>query len=903
MDEGMKENGYSKKSGSTWNTNVNETTVSTVMQQQQGNEQEVEFDEDDENFIDDEEEEDGEFDNEGDMGNNQLGLNNVQQQQHQVHQLQPQLPPVAALPQPPAPLLRRDSGQSDDHDMNCLHFFAKWNGKAKYPVARKQFTHTHTEVITSINPAVSPETTTTRIGTTTQILLAPPLPSIHTPPVRSLQLDINARVKFHCLSPLHFAAMNASPDFISALIRNGANINSTDMHCRTPLRLATNTRRPEIVRLLLNYTECIDIPDAEGTTALRSAVFRSDVEMVRVFFQTRSRLAHLPLEGGSDGSDGDKSSGIHALHVCASFGNLEMIDMLVYEVGVSVDARDSLGRTPLMYAATKGKWEAVDHLLKLSSRSEGLDGGGGGDDGVMPVMNSVLERSEESAVTLVGEDELNGPIINNLIIGSEKKLKYNVKRADPNAQDGHGWTALHYAAVATKADPLKTIEILTAQGAFVDAKEFRYALTPLHMAAKSGHVHILNLLIAKGANPNHRTTDNRTCLCFSAYGSHLECIKALISSNPEVIRPTLPRKKRDIGTIEKVVRVILDIPFLVARFVWSITIGYRPSLQFDAALYEQVAASATLSPLHLAIRAKEQSQEVIDMLLNAGADINAGIPIEVGSDWFSFCKRAFKTVTFTSYRAHNGNSEAINPDDEDDKIFYVNPVTFALAFGNAEVALKLLKHRTQYCLASLLQGMTILMLSLFMMRFDVAWRALLKTPAGIMLEMSGLDLTKDKILEIACIITDGDLNIIAESPDLIIRTEKSLLDSMDEWCVQHHGQSGLTQSAIDSKQSMQDVESQILTFIKKYIPEKNVGVLAGNSVHMDKEFLRKDMPTLLGHLHYRLVDVSTIKELMARWNPELLTKAPKKKGSHRALDDIKESVEELKYYRQTAFKF
>ncbi|KAI9342040.1 ribonuclease H-like domain-containing protein, partial [Obelidium mucronatum] len=149
----------------------------------------------------------------------------------------------------------------------------------------------------------------------------------------------------------------------------------------------------------------------------------------------------------------------------------------------------------------------------------------------------------------------------------------------------------------------------------------------------------------------------------------------------------------------------------------------------------------------------------------------------------------------------------------------------------------------------------------------------LKKPlVWIDLEMSGLDLRKDKILEIACIITDGDLNIIAESPDLIIRTDKGLLDSMDEWCVEHHGQQKQpnkkvrpTQAAIDSKLSMQDVESEILTFIKKHIPNRNVGVLAGNSVHMDKEFLRKDMPNLLAHLHYRLVDVSTIKELMARW--------------------------------------
>ncbi|KAI8608519.1 ribonuclease H-like domain-containing protein [Chytriomyces sp. MP71] len=169
------------------------------------------------------------------------------------------------------------------------------------------------------------------------------------------------------------------------------------------------------------------------------------------------------------------------------------------------------------------------------------------------------------------------------------------------------------------------------------------------------------------------------------------------------------------------------------------------------------------------------------------------------------------------------------------------------------------------------------------------------------LEMSGLNLQKDRILEIAVIVTDKDLNLVAESDDIIVQTDKALLDQMDEWCVKHHGESGLTQAAIDSKISMKEAEARILDFIKNHIPEERVGVLAGNSVHMDKEFLRKDMPSLLAHLHYRLVDVSTVKELMARWNPDLLAKAPAKKQTHRALDDIRESIEELKFYQTHAF--
>ncbi|KAJ3307338.1 Oligoribonuclease, mitochondrial [Blyttiomyces sp. JEL0837] len=170
------------------------------------------------------------------------------------------------------------------------------------------------------------------------------------------------------------------------------------------------------------------------------------------------------------------------------------------------------------------------------------------------------------------------------------------------------------------------------------------------------------------------------------------------------------------------------------------------------------------------------------------------------------------------------------------------------------------------------------------------------------LEMTGLDLAKDHIMEIACIITDGDLNVVEEGPDLIIHLDKPELDSMNEWCIEHHGKSGLTASCLASTRTLQSVEQEVLAFIKKHIPKANVGVLAGNSVHMDKEFLRKEMPDLLGHLHYRLVDVSTVKELVRRWSPEAYANAPIKLGKHRALDDILESIKELQYYRKSVFK-
>ncbi|KAI8608103.1 ankyrin repeat-containing domain protein, partial [Chytriomyces sp. MP71] len=299
-------------------------------------------------------------------------------------------------------LIRRDSGQSDDNDMNCFHFFALANEHLEHIDAlvqreretqatfeRAMKTHdlrlsrsslnarlqgrggnrqpSHRVPVAHTQYQVHSSNLVSSTGSTTPFAMPPPTPTTtlitppaHPPfPTRSYTLDINAPVKFHSLTPLHFAAMNASPDFIATLLKNGANINALDAHSRTPLRLATNSRRNDILHLLLSHPDCTDIPDADGTTALRSAVFRSDVLMTRAYLRARPAAAHEPLAGGSEGAEGDRGSGIYALHVCASFGALEMIDLLVEEMGADVDARDSLGRTPLMYAATKGKWEAV----------------------------------------------------------------------------------------------------------------------------------------------------------------------------------------------------------------------------------------------------------------------------------------------------------------------------------------------------------------------------------------------------------------------------------------------------------------------------------------------------------------------------------------------------------------
>lgn len=169
------------------------------------------------------------------------------------------------------------------------------------------------------------------------------------------------------------------------------------------------------------------------------------------------------------------------------------------------------------------------------------------------------------------------------------------------------------------------------------------------------------------------------------------------------------------------------------------------------------------------------------------------------------------------------------------------------------------------------------------------------------LEMTGLDIETCHILEIACLITDDKLNIIAEGPNLIIHQPDEILDGMNKWCIDHHGKSGLTEQCKKSDVSLQAAEMALLSFVRQHTPPGKCP-LAGNSVHADKKFLDKFMPEFTKHLHYRIVDVSTIKELCRRWYPDEYKGSLKKRATHRALEDIIESISELKYYRKTIFK-
>jgi len=167
------------------------------------------------------------------------------------------------------------------------------------------------------------------------------------------------------------------------------------------------------------------------------------------------------------------------------------------------------------------------------------------------------------------------------------------------------------------------------------------------------------------------------------------------------------------------------------------------------------------------------------------------------------------------------------------------------------------------------------------------------------LEMSGLDPDEHHILEAAVVITDADLEVIAKGPNLIIHQPPPVLDAMDEWCTQHHGDSGLTAAVQASELSLSAAEDQLLAFVTTHCPA-GAAPLCGNSVGQDRRFLVRYMPKLEGHLHYRIVDVSSIKELARRWYPNL--SPPPKKETHRALDDILESIEELRFYRSSIFR-
>ncbi|OMO67512.1 Exonuclease [Corchorus capsularis] len=202
--------------------------------------------------------------------------------------------------------------------------------------------------------------------------------------------------------------------------------------------------------------------------------------------------------------------------------------------------------------------------------------------------------------------------------------------------------------------------------------------------------------------------------------------------------------------------------------------------------------------------------------------------------------------------------------------------------GSADAASAVVKKQSELCSALLSESY----------KLPLVW---------IDLEMTGLDIEVDRILEIACIITDGNLTKSIEGPDLVIHQSKECLDRMGEWCQEHHAASGLTKKVLQSKISEREAEKQVIDFVKKHVGTYTPHI-AGNSVYMDFLFLKKYMPHLASLFSHIVVDVSSVRALCIRWYPKDQKKAPVKEKKHRAMDDIRESILELKYFKETIFK-
>lgn len=168
-------------------------------------------------------------------------------------------------------------------------------------------------------------------------------------------------------------------------------------------------------------------------------------------------------------------------------------------------------------------------------------------------------------------------------------------------------------------------------------------------------------------------------------------------------------------------------------------------------------------------------------------------------------------------------------------------------------------------------------------------------------EMTGLDLSKDKLIEIAALVTDSELNILGEGVDIVIHADDDALANMPAVVTDMHAKSGLTDEVRASTVTLEEAEQRVLAYIKEHVPVAGTVPLAGNSIGTDRGFISRDMTALDTYLHYRMIDVSSIKELSRRWYPRIYYGQPAKGLAHRALADIKESINELQYYRRTAF--
>ncbi|KAJ3220104.1 Transient receptor putative cation channel sub A member 1 [Dinochytrium kinnereticum] len=493
---------------------------------------------------------------------------------------------------------RRDSAQGEDHNMTCLHYFALTNRPPSDILA------------------------------------------ICADPVAKAKLNVNAKIRHLHLTALHFAAMNASVEVAKTLVGCGANLDSKDILGKTPLRLATTLRRVEIVQFLLERG-ARDLPDREGITALRQAIYRGDLEIVGVYLSIRPEgvnqiLSHSPIEiGASDGKS--REVDLLPLHVAASFGRIDMIRLLLRK-GANINGCDANGRTPLMYAATKGKSDAICALI----------------------MQDGIEISSDAA--------------------AETALwKLDVDRAD-----NQGWTALHYAAAATKGDVFRSVQALLENGAFPDPREYKYLLTPLHMASKSGSFDAASELLKYGADAAALTSDKRTSIHFAAYGGHAKCLSVLL--------------KHDKSLVDG--------------------IGVSPG------------TSSQITPLHLAIRgSKKDAMEVVKILIEHGADVTAAIRLEVDKSKIAFFS-LWNHVRTTFGRVFTINSGASA--NKSMFTFMLSPICFAIAAGHLDAADIMLQSGVIFHIPPSQYLLCVVVVSTWG-RVDMVLRLTLKTSFGITL--------------------------------------------------------------------------------------------------------------------------------------------------------------------------
>ncbi|MEV4659284.1 oligoribonuclease [Micromonospora sp. NPDC049301] len=168
-------------------------------------------------------------------------------------------------------------------------------------------------------------------------------------------------------------------------------------------------------------------------------------------------------------------------------------------------------------------------------------------------------------------------------------------------------------------------------------------------------------------------------------------------------------------------------------------------------------------------------------------------------------------------------------------------------------------------------------------------------------EMTGLDLGRDKLIEVAALVTDPDLNVLGDGVDVVIHADEAALEAMPEIVRTMHAKSGLTEEVRRSPVTLAEAEDRVLEYVSSFVKDPRTAPLCGNSIATDRGFIARDMPRLDAHLHYRMIDVSSIKELCRRWYPRVYFGQPQKGLAHRALADIRESIRELEYYRRTVF--